>query len=152
VLWFLAKLVMFVFLFIWLRGSLPRIRYDQLMALGWKVLIPASLAWALLIATVRLYRQHGGSTPVYLVAGGILVTIIAVFAGLDSAAARRQETRASDDEAAGLAESPFPVPPLDLPHYHGEQPAAVGQRPAGVAGPAAGELGPGSGQEVGADA
>ena len=54
VLWFLAKLVIFMFVFIWLRGSLPRIRYDQLMQLGWKVLIPGALAWTLMIATARV--------------------------------------------------------------------------------------------------
>src|SRR5712664_2668382 len=51
-LWFLAKLLILLFCFIWLRGSLPRIRYDQLMAFGWKVLIPVSLAWILMVATV----------------------------------------------------------------------------------------------------
>ena len=66
-LWFLGKLVVFLFFFIWLRGSLPRIRYDQLMALGWKVLIPAALAWTLMIATLRVWRRQGGSTGVYLV-------------------------------------------------------------------------------------
>ena len=61
-LWFLGKLVVFIFCFIWLRGSLPRIRYDQLMKLGWKVLIPTALAWTLIIATLRVWRRQGGST------------------------------------------------------------------------------------------
>ncbi len=45
VLWFLGKLLVFIFVFIWLRGTLPRLRYDQFMKLGWKVLIPVALAW-----------------------------------------------------------------------------------------------------------
>ena len=52
-LWFVGKLLLFLFFFIWLRGTLPRLRYDQFMQLGWKILIPASLLWLLMVATVR---------------------------------------------------------------------------------------------------
>ncbi len=50
ILWFLGKTIVFLFVFVWLRAALPRLRYDQLMDLGWKRLIPASLAWMLLVA------------------------------------------------------------------------------------------------------
>ena len=46
-LWFMGKVLFFIFIFIWLRGSLPRLRYDQFMAFGWKVLIPGSIVWIL---------------------------------------------------------------------------------------------------------
>jgi len=52
VLWFFGKVMGFIFLFIWLRGSLPRLRYDQFMAFGWKRLIPISLVWIVAVATV----------------------------------------------------------------------------------------------------
>jgi NADH-quinone oxidoreductase subunit H len=50
ILWFLGKTSLFLFLYVWLRAALPRLRYDQLMDLGWKVLIPLSLGWVLLVA------------------------------------------------------------------------------------------------------
>jgi NADH-quinone oxidoreductase subunit H len=120
VLWFLAKLVAFLFFFIWLRGSLPRIRYDQLMALGWKVLIPAGLAWTLLIATLRVWRRQGGSTGVYIVGGLIVVVLLALAFAWDFATERAAERRAAQEEDSAEEDaSAFPVPPMDLPHYHG---------------------------------
>jgi NADH-quinone oxidoreductase subunit H len=50
ILWFVGKTMLFLFLYVWLRAALPRLRYDQLMDLGWKVLIPLSLGWVLLVA------------------------------------------------------------------------------------------------------
>ena len=63
VLWFFGKVLFFIFMFIWLRGSLPRLRYDQFMALGWKVLIPISLGWIILVATVRAISAGGRRRP-----------------------------------------------------------------------------------------
>ena len=53
VLWFTIKVWAFLFVFIWLRTSLPRLRYDQFMNLGWKVLIPISLTWVMVVAIIR---------------------------------------------------------------------------------------------------
>jgi NADH-quinone oxidoreductase subunit H len=152
-LWFLAKVLILLFCFVWLRGSLPRIRYDQLMAFGWKALIPISLAWILMIATIRVWRQqHHHSVVVYIIGGAIIVALILLaWAGDVSAERRRAAAAGEPDEAApGGAAEPgtvvppatgstaaprFPVPPLDLPHYHGigvtaspasSPPAAVG--------------------------
>jgi NADH-quinone oxidoreductase subunit H len=133
-LWFVAKVLILLFCFVWLRGTLPRIRYDQLMAFGWKILIPTSLAWILMIATIRVWRQHGGSTPVYIVGGAILAALLLLAWAGDVAAERRRAAvaqstepaaQAGGAEGAGAAQGAggagrgFPVPPLDLPHYHG---------------------------------
>jgi NADH-quinone oxidoreductase subunit H len=122
-LWFVGKLVAFLFFFIWLRASLPRIRYDQLMKLGWKVLIPTALVWTLIIATLRVWRREGGSTGVYAVAALIVAALLVLWVAWETSAQRaakaaeaQAESEAAHEEEHGPA---FPVPPMDLPHYHG---------------------------------
>jgi NADH-quinone oxidoreductase subunit H len=132
VLWFVIKVFILLFCYIWLRGTLPRVRYDQLMDIGWKVLIPVSIVWILLIATVRAWRLDSHSTAPYVVFGFVIVLILALAWMWDSAAQQRAARNApsSPDDFAdtgepGEAAAPaasraaFPVPPLDLPHYHG---------------------------------
>jgi NADH-quinone oxidoreductase subunit H len=140
VLWFLLKVAGFMFLFLWLRGSLPRIRYDQLMRLGWKVLIPSALAWTLIVATARVYRQQGASPGVYIIGGGIIAVLLALLWRWESAPQRaeRQAQEAEKERLAGGEEEPaagpaFPTPPMDLPHYHGIGIATSGPVLAGVA-------------------
>jgi NADH-quinone oxidoreductase subunit H len=127
VLWFLIKVFVLLFCYIWLRGTLPRVRYDQLMAIGWKILIPVSIVWILLTATVRAWRQDTHNTIPYVVGGVVLVIIIVLAAMWDSAAQQRAARLAAAESASAseagrdvpLGTGSFPVPPLDLPHYHG---------------------------------
>jgi NADH-quinone oxidoreductase subunit H len=57
--WFCIKTFIFVFFFIWVRGTYPRFRFDQLMRLGWKVLLPLGLANIMVTAAVILFFHKG---------------------------------------------------------------------------------------------
>ncbi len=108
-LWFVTKTLLFLFLFIWLRGALPRFRYDQFMKLGWKVLVPFSLLWILAIAAIRAVgRSNGLSTTTVLVLGGVVLVVLLAVAFLVPDRAPGEDT--SQVQLAGS----FPVPPLDL--------------------------------------
>ncbi len=141
VLWFLIKVFALLFGYVWLRGTLPRTRYDQLMALGWKILIPFSIIWLLLVATVRALRADNHSPVVYVVAGLVLILFVALVTFWDNGyqkwlARMAPDTSASEDQwdydedgelvKAARPEPRFPVPPLDLPHYHGAADAELG--------------------------
>ena len=62
ILWFLGKTFLFLFGYVWLRAALPRLRYDQLMNLGWRYLIPISLGWLLVVAGFQISLAVGAAT------------------------------------------------------------------------------------------
>jgi NADH-quinone oxidoreductase subunit H len=114
-LWFIAKVMIFVFGFIWLRGTLPRLRYDQFMKFGWKVLIPASLVWIVLVAAIRLVSLEGGLKRSYvLVALAIVVVLFGVlyFLGGEEQEAGVEATAGDDEEAFDAFAGGYPVPPM----------------------------------------
>ncbi|PZG23007.1 NADH-quinone oxidoreductase subunit NuoH [Nonomuraea aridisoli] len=128
VLWFFIKFVLVFSFIVWVRASLPRVRYDQLMSLGWKVLIPVNLAWILLVAAVRNLVVNEGDRMIGLgIAGVVVIGALAIWLRFDTVNQRRKEERKAqvDAEFEELSSEPtaggFPVPPLDLPHYHGVQ-------------------------------
>ncbi len=87
-LWFLGKTIAFLFAFVWLRGALPRLRYDQLMDLGWRRLIPLSLGWLLIVAGFITGGWWGtGLTAAVVVSAGLIWRAAIV-------GARREDTQA----------------------------------------------------------
>jgi NADH-quinone oxidoreductase subunit H len=86
VVWFLGKLLIFLFVYVWFRATLPRFRYDQLMDLGWKKLIPLALYWLLLIAALRIGRDRDWAWY-YVLGVGALAGVVA-WAALNAALRR----------------------------------------------------------------
>ncbi|MGH8964089.1 MAG: NADH-quinone oxidoreductase subunit NuoH, partial [Actinomycetes bacterium] len=113
-LWFIGKLLVFVFVFVWLRGTLPRLRYDQFMALGWKVLVPGSLVWIVLVSGARALRGAAATPSEILVVVGIVLVVLLVvaFLLLQNNAVENSSTQRTDQ--VPTAGSDYPLPPLDL--------------------------------------
>ena len=94
--WLFAKVLVFLYIYVWLRATLPRFRYDQLMDLGWKVLIPASLGWFMLIAAQRLGRDQGWNTFVVTgVSVAVLGTSYALLQAAFKVSAKQREAEGS---------------------------------------------------------
>jgi NADH-quinone oxidoreductase subunit H len=105
--WFLGKTMVFLFVYVWLRGTLPRQRYDQFMKLGWKLLIPVSLLWVVLVATLRVLRAELTTGQILIVGGVALVLLV-------GAALLLPDQAPPEDDPEPPIVADYPVPPLDL--------------------------------------
>jgi len=126
VLWFFGKLFAVLFGFIWLRGTLPRLRYDQFMKLGWKLLIPANLVWIMAEASMKVLDRK---QLIY----GIVIVAIVVIAGsfvYDSVDQKKRREREAEEELASAAPfdpyaGGFPVPPMPGQHLPSRRPVPI---------------------------
>jgi len=104
-LWFVAKVWAFLFVFMWLRATLPRLRYDQFMAIGWKLLIPVSLVWILTVAAMR-NAGIDGVVPNLIAAAVLLAAVVALIK------LRGRRIRRDIPPPPPPIEGSFPVPPM----------------------------------------
>jgi NADH-quinone oxidoreductase subunit H len=141
ILWFFIKLFIVLFVFIWLRGTLPRLRYDQFMKLGWKVLIPVNLIWIMAEASIKVLDHK------QLIIGIVILAIVVIAGSFvyDSNDQKKRREREAEEELAALAPfdpyaGGFPVPPMPGQHLPSRRPVPI---MAGDAGDAAAPAGPG---------
>ena len=94
VLWFLVKLLALLFCTVWIRASLPRMRYDQLMALGWKWLIEIAILWVVVSAAMVVARDQDWAPWAYAVAvGGALLAWVMLYLAIPKPGERVEEFR-----------------------------------------------------------
>jgi NADH-quinone oxidoreductase subunit H len=110
--WFFVKVLILLFGFIWLRATLPRMRYDQFMRFGWKVLIPVNLVWILFLSAVRVANRELSTGTRFLVIGGLLVVVLLIV--MLWPAARKARQLSLEEQIAARPPGSFPVPPIDL--------------------------------------
>ena len=92
IIWLVAKIFVFLYIFVLIRGTLPRFRYDQLMALGWKLLIPLQLGWLLLLAGLNITRDRDWNDGVAIAVGfAVIVAAGALLVRASDVASERRE-------------------------------------------------------------
>jgi NADH-quinone oxidoreductase subunit H len=115
--WFLLKVVSFFFVFVWLRGTLPRLRYDQFMQFGWKVLIPASILWILIVATLRVLSLENAPTAVVIAfASTVIFIIMAINVGFENVKKKKESAVPDGDNKSvpNFAVPSLPTLPIEI--------------------------------------
>jgi NADH-quinone oxidoreductase subunit H len=134
-LWFLGKVLILLFGFIWLRATLPRLRYDQFMRFGWKILIPVNLVWILFLAGIRVAEDRLSFGE--RLALGVAVMVVVLLVVLVWPAAKKERVLSIEEQLAARPPGSFPVPPMDLqvPPSPRARRAVAERQPATVGGP-----------------